>query len=829
MGAIYVQRDGQQYGPLTRDGLQPYLDAGVLSVEDWAVEEGGTEWVPLGSLLQTAAVAEEVAVIPEVFREQSEIEVNLQVDAVPGAMADVSAGRKKIAVAVLALGLLGGGSALGFYLTTDSLVVTPPEPVNSTVLADILKESIGPSTPPPDALPPLELPDVRSVPLPLQVGGAAEFQKTADAAKAGDPVGAFHLAVRLHEGWGTAPQYSQSVTNAEISEAAVNAPAAAKIFLGYLYMNGRTSSAKMAKVPELFEEEIVKAVQIEAKRPDPYAHYVLGLRELPSRGYRGDLPRVLHHFAAAGRSNFPPAFYQLGNLHLRGIGVPRNPQKAAEYFAIAAQAGHADALRLLALMYLRGDGLKQNPKESLRLTEAAARIGNTEAQFNMAIALDQGKVTDANQTVACQWFMLAATARPVFGQHVMRLKNQLSPEQFQTAADLARAINPDVIVPVTIPVPPGITKPAESGLAPPKVEPKLPKTTPEKLIDDPIVEKAVRIALEKPEGELTEADLAKVNRLNLIGAQIANADLKELAKLRNLAHLDINNTKITNEGLKELAKLKKLKSLGLWRTDIADEGLKEVAKLQNLTDLLLDNTFTSDLGLKEVAKLQNLRSLRLLYTKITDTGLKELTKLRDLESLNLYFTEITNEGLKEVAKLQNLRELFLPDKITEEGLKEVAKLQKLEALYFVSNLQTTVEGLKEVVKLQNLKGLYLNGTNVTDEGLKELVKLQKLKVLELKGTKITDEGLKEVAKLRNLTGLNLSSIPGITDQGLKEVANLQNLRMINLWGINVTDEGLKELAKLQNLRNLLLNNTKVTKAGVAELQKALPNCQIAGP
>ena len=40
-----------------------------------------------------------------------------------------------------------------------------------------------------------------------------------------------------------------------------------------------------------------------------------------------------------------------------------------------------------------------------------------------------------------------------------------------------------------------------------------PKASPTKLIADPIVEKEVRWWLEKPEGELTEADLAKVNFL----------------------------------------------------------------------------------------------------------------------------------------------------------------------------------------------------------------------------------------------------------------------------------------------------------------------------
>jgi len=37
------------------------------------------------------------------------------------------------------------------------------------------------------------------------------------------------------------------------------------------------------------------------------------------------------------------------------------------------------------------------------------------------------------------------------------------------------------------------------------------------------------------------------------------------------------------------------------------------------------------------------------------------------------------------------------------------------------------------------------------------------------------------------------------------------------------------VAKLQNLRSLGLNNTKVTAVGVADLQKALPNCRIIGP
>ena len=50
--------------------------------------------------------------------------------------------------------------------------------------------------------------------------------------------------------------------------------------------------------------------------------------------------------------------------------------------------------------------------------------------------------------------------------------------------------------------------------------------------------------------------------------------------------------------------------------------------------------------------------------------------------------------------------------------------------------------------------------------------------------------------------------------------------MLSLDDTDITDEGLKELAKLQKLTSLGLYNTKVTKAGVAELRKALPNCRI---
>ena len=112
----------------------------------------------------------------------------------------------------------------------------------------------------------------------------------------------------------------------------------------------------------------------------------------------------------------------------------------------------------------------------------------------------------------------------------------------------------------------------------------------EKLIADPIVEKWVRRELNKPTGELTNADLAKVTSLILGNTKVTDDGLKNLTNLQNLTYLSLEATRITSAGLKDVAKLQNLKSLFLHETQITDEGLKEVAKLQKLVGLFLNDT-----------------------------------------------------------------------------------------------------------------------------------------------------------------------------------------------------------------------------------------------
>ncbi len=83
-----------------------------------------------------------------------------------------------------------------------------------------------------------------------------------------------------------------------------------------------------------------------------------------------------------------------------------------------------------------------------------------------------------------------------------------------------------------------------------------------------------------------------------------------------------------------------------------------------------------------------------------------------------------------------------------------------------------------------------------------------------------------VRDLEKLTALHLDNTQ-ITDLGLTEVAKLKNLSHLSLFGTEITDVGLGEVAKMENLTYLGLFDCKqITDAGVAELQRALPRCEV---
>jgi Leucine-rich repeat (LRR) protein len=98
--------------------------------------------------------------------------------------------------------------------------------------------------------------------------------------------------------------------------------------------------------------------------------------------------------------------------------------------------------------------------------------------------------------------------------------------------------------------------------------------------------------------------------------------------------------------------------------------------------------------------------------------------------------------------------------------------------------------------------------------------------LDLEDSNITDSDLKELTKelvgFTQLRGLYLDDTK-VTDAGISQLDSLTQLRLLSLSNTSVTDVGLMELTDLIQLQELDLSGTQVTDAGVAELQKKLLN------
>ena len=61
-------------------------------------------------------------------------------------------------------------------------------------------------------------------------------------------------------------------------------------------------------------------------------------------------------------------------------------------------------------------------------------------------------------------------------------------------------------------------------------------------------------------------------------------------------------------------------------------------------------------------------------------------------------------------------------------------------------------------------------------------------------------------------------------KSLRKFSGLKSLRFVNASG--VTDEGIPSLSELTELNELDLSDAKLSKAGIAELKRALPKCNV---
>lgn len=337
-------------------------------------------------------------------------------------------------------------------------------------------------------------------------------------------------------------------------------------------------------------------------------------------------------------------------------------------------------------------------------------------------------------------------------------------------------------------------------------------------------------------------------------------DMKQLARLRNLAQLSLGSTKVGAAGLKELAILENLSELHLGEAQINAAGLKELAGFKGLRSLTFRG-WPKNAPIKELVRLKDLEELDLSQTGLQANDIKELGALRRLTTiciLNVYDSDlatlseigqlyalsntvgkdgvrpksaddvvsfvvsggITPAGLTLLRTFKNLNSLrFFNNRFTDTWLKAVLQFENLAELDLpdpLHNCAVTGVGLGELGNLKNFVSLKLAGAPLPPSGIKELATLKNLTTFELSSRLMTDRGLSQLTVLEQLTALHLNKTE-VTNTGMKEVAGFKNLAKLSLSHTRVRDFGVRELSGLKELSSLDLSYTEVTDAALREL------------
>jgi Leucine-rich repeat (LRR) protein len=361
------------------------------------------------------------------------------------------------------------------------------------------------------------------------------------------------------------------------------------------------------------------------------------------------------------------------------------------------------------------------------------------------------------------------------------------------------------------------------------------------LIENKVLEEAIRKRLQKEQGDLTEADMLKLDSLSLNNVS-GNLNGIEHAKNLNYLYISTNN----NESI-DLAQLSGLPNL--WQVFIRGSGkyenlsalsecesltelhlrgwvdLEQVASLKNITKLqveLEDGTELRDLT--PLANLSNLGSLKLINTNFENFA--PLSNLTNLYELGLYYTFDRADPSKEVLinfstieNLKNLKRLT----INNYGIKDISSLANLNKLEGLTLKQNNISDISPLSDLKNLSGLSLQENNISN--ISSLAQLNNMWHLTLSYNNINN-----ISAIANLTELKTLYLDGNNISELEPISNLTNLFMLYINDTNVSNikalENLTSISRLEikgspfndikSLENQLLNFPSLSELMISE-------------
>jgi hypothetical protein len=127
-------------------------------------------------------------------------------------------------------------------------------------------------------------------------------------------------------------------------------------------------------------------------------------------------------------------------------------------------------------------------------------------------------------------------------------------------------------------------------------------------------------------------------------AQVTDAGLQFIARLRGLSSLDLSDSRVTDRGLFQLRSMTALKDLWLANTRVTGEGLVHLAALPVLKELSVRGCSLTKEGFRSLEKLVSLELLDLSGTNTTVDDLEHLERLTQLKSLHLARTKVSRRA-----------------------------------------------------------------------------------------------------------------------------------------------------------------------------------------
>ena len=263
--------------------------------------------------------------------------------------------------------------------------------------------------------------------------------------------------------------------------------------------------------------------------------------------------------------------------------------------------------------------------------------------------------------------------------------------------------------------------------------------------------------------------------------------------------------------------------------EVSDRGMAAFVDCRNLTYLWLNNTQVSDEGLGHLTTCDTLRYLMLDETRVGDEGLAQLKQCKKLTGLSISGTRVTDAGMTHLADFQNLGNVNLDNTaVSDTGF---ARLKERKSLYFVAvkNTKVTAKGITNLAKALPGCQILCDGGAIepTDPNLHAA-----LWVLAGGGSVKINGSSTDIFQATDLPSDPIHSWwvsysnRGATDGNLAIFKHCKGLTHADLRNTTFTDAGMVHFYQHSNLKLLNLRSTKVSKDGVTELAKALPQCRI---